>query len=203
MAIFHHHPLILASGSRIRQQMLKSCGLTFSVEPSGVDEEALTPTLAHLAVPERALALAKAKALAVSQRHPKAYVIGADQMCHLNGQVFGKPGSFDKAESQLKKLSGHTHEQHCGCVIAHGGEIIWQSMSVARLSMRALTPAQIHAYVAVDAPLDSCGAYQFESLGRHLFSAVDGDHDVIKGLPLLSLLSELHARGVIGFKDAP
>lgn len=197
MAVVAHAPIILASGSTIRQQMLKSCGLTFSVEPSGVDEEAITATLPGLPVIEQALTLARAKAVAVSKTHPNAYVIGADQMCGLDGHIFSKPGTYSNAEAQLAKLAGKTHRQHCGAVIAHGGEIVWELGSIAELAMRPLTAAEIHAYVAADAPLASCGSYKFESLGRHLFSHVTGDQDVIKGLPLLPILAQLHALGVI------
>lgn len=193
----HHAPIILASGSAIRQQMLKSTGLHFSVEPSGVDEDALKLTTHHLPVGERALALAHAKALAVSIAHPDAYTIGADQMCALGDTIFDKPGSYVNAEAQLAQLAGHTHTQHCGVVLARGEEIIWQHHYSADLTMRPLTPEEISAYVAADAPLSSCGSYKFESLGRHLFAHVDGDQDVIKGLPLLPLLQQLHLHGVI------
>ena len=195
--ITHHLPLILASGSVIRQQMLKACGLTFSVAPSGVDEDALKPTLAHLPIIEQALVLARAKALAVSARHPDAITIGADQMCALGERVFDKPGSYANAEAQLASLAGRTHQQHAAVVIAKGTDILWEHCAKANLTMRALTPAQIHAYVTADAPLASCGAYKFEALGRNLFTQVDGASDVIQGLPLQALLVELHARGVI------
>lgn len=197
MAIVQHHPLILASGSTIRQQMLKACGLTFSVEISGVDEEAISATLADATPPQHALALARAKALAVAKSHPDAYVIGADQLCCLGSQIFNKPGTYDKAEAQLAQLAGKTHHQHCGCVIARGADMVWECTAEAALTMRALSKEEIRAYIAADAPLASCGSYKFESLGRHLFRSAEGDHDVIKGLPLLPLLAELHARGVI------
>lgn len=193
----HYAPLILASGSVIRQQMLKSAGLHFSVEPSGVDEEALKATTAHLPTPERALVLARAKALSVAIGHPDAYTIGADQMCELDGQVFDKPGSYDAAEAQLAQLAGHTHTQHCGVVLARGEEVLWEHSFQASLTMRPLTAQEIKAYVAADAPLSSCGSYKFESLGRHLFSHAEGDQDVIKGLALLPLLQQLHLHGVI------
>ena len=195
--ITHHLPLILASGSVIRQQMLKACGLTFSVAPSGVDEDALKPTLAHLPIPQQALALARAKALAVSANHPDAITIGADQICALGTRVFDKPGSYANAEAQLALLAGQTHQQHSTVVLARGADILWEHSATANLTMRALTPQQIHAYVAADAPLASCGAYKFEALGRHLFTQVDGASDVIQGLPLQALIVELHTRGVI------
>lgn len=195
--IHHHSPLILASGSAARQQLLKAAGLTFSVEPSGVDEDALAATLQHLQLPDRARALARAKAISVGKHHPNAYTIGADQICALGDEIFHKPGTHENACNQLARLSGKTHHQHCGVVLAHGGHVVWEYSEMATLTMRRLTPAEIHAYVGADAPLAACGAYHFESLGRHLFSEVIGDHDVIKGLPMVTLLARLHALRVI------
>lgn len=193
----HFAPIILASGSVIRQQLMKQVGLTFSVEPSGVDEEALKATVIHLPIGEQAMALARAKALSVSIAHPDAYTIGADQMCELDGTVFSKPGTYQRAEEQLAQLAGKTHTQHSGIVLARGEEVLWEHHYSASLTMRPLTPQEIHSYVTADAPLSSCGAYKFEALGRHLFAHVEGDHDVIKGLPLLPLLVQLHLHGVI------
>ena len=198
MSVTQHAPIILASGSTIRQQMLKACGLTFSVEPSGVDEESLSATLKHGPVDLHALELAKAKALAVAKNHPNAYVIGADQICCLGSKIFSKPGTFEAAQAQLAELQGNTHHQQVGCVIAHGGSIVWEHSAHAALTMRPLNAEEIRAYIGADAPLSSCGSYKFESLGRHLFTRAEGDHDVIKGLPLLALLTALHERRVIG-----
>ena len=190
-------PLILGSGSTIRQQMLKAVGLTFSVVPSGVDETALEAGFSGETIPELALLLARAKALAVSRMEKNAYVIGADQLCVYGDVILQKPGSYENAEAQLAALAGDTHHQHCGVVIARGGEVIWEHAAQANLTMRSLSPAEIRSYVAADAPLASCGAYKFEGLGRHLFSYVAGDHDVIQGLPLVPLLAQLHALHVI------
>ena len=177
--------------------MLKACGLHFSVEPSGVDEEALSTQLQGLSPGELAVALAQAKASAVSKNHPQAYVIGADQICCLDGTIFSKPGTLENAEKQLRALAGRKHQQHCGAVILHNGKLVWQKAQEATLTMRPLSHDSIRAYLTEDKPLSSCGSYKFESLGRHLFSAADGDHDVIKGLPLLPLLNALHELGVI------
>jgi septum formation protein len=190
-------PLILASGSTIRQQMLKALGLKFSVVPSGVDEDSLKKELLGKPMADVALALARAKTLFVSAHHADAYTIGADQLCVLGDQVIDKPGSHSKAEAQLALLSGKTHQQHCAVVLARGAEIVWEQVGIANLTMRELSTPEIAAYVAADAPLAACGSYKFEALGRHLFSAVEGDHDVVKGLPLVPLLAQLHARGVI------
>lgn len=200
-------PLILASGSSIRQQMLKSVGLKFSVVPSGVEEDAIKAQMQGKPIPELAAALARAKTLSVSINHPDAYTIGADQICALPRspadpnqsceRILSKPGSYDRAEAQLAELSGKTHQQHCAITLAKGDQVLWEFHAVATLTMRDLTPAEIKAYVAADAPLSSCGAYKFEGLGRYLFARVEGDHDVIQGLALVPLLTELQRLGVL------
>lgn len=189
--------LILASGSSIRQQMLKSVGLKFSVIPSGVEEDAIKAAMKDKPVPELALALARAKTLFVSKDHPDAYTIGADQICALGDKILSKPGSYERAEAQLAELSGKTHLQHCAITLAKGNQVLWEFHEAATLTVRDLTTAEIKAYVAADAPLQSCGAYKFEGLGRYLFSKVEGDHDVIQGLALVPLLARLHALGVV------
>lgn len=200
MTLLQSSPLILASGSSIRQQMLKAVGLAFSVMPSGVEEDAIKAEMASAPIPELAAALARAKTLLVSTAHPEAYTIGADQICVHQGKILSKPGSYDRAEAQLTQLAGSTHQQHCAVTLARGTQVLWECHAVAHLTMRALSAADIRAYVAADAPLSSCGAYKFEGLGRHLFAQVEGDHDVIQGLALVPLLAQLHARDVIRFQ---
>lgn len=197
MPIRQHAPLILASGSSIRQQMLKAVGLAFSVVPSGVAEDEIKAAMRDAPLPELAAALARAKTLAVSSHHPEAYTIGADQICVHAGEVLSKPGSYARAEAQLARLAGSTHTQHCAMTLARGDEILWEFHAAASLTLRPLTAAEIRAYVAADAPLQSCGAYKFEGLGRHLFAQVEGDHDVIQGLALVPLLAQLHTRGIL------
>ena len=197
MPIVQTAPLILASGSTIRQQMLKAVGLTFSVVPSGVEEDTIKAEMKDAPIPELAAALARAKTLAVSKLEPDAYTIGADQICALGDTVLSKPGTYDRAEAQLAQLAGKTHTQHCAMTLARGGEVLWEFHDSATLTMHALNAAEIHAYVAADAPLSSCGAYKFEGLGRHLFAKVEGDHDVIQGLALVPLISHLYTLGII------
>lgn len=192
-----HTPLVLASGSAIRQQMLKAVGLAFRVMPSGFDEAVLKATLKDAPIAEQAVALARGKALSVSADLPDAITIGADQICSIDNDMLSKPGSYENAHASLTRLSGRTHLQTSGLVLARGSDVLWEYSDSAELTMRTLSPAEIKAYVAEDAPLHSCGAYKFESLGRHLFASVRGDHDVIKGLPLTALLAKLHALGAI------
>ena len=190
-------PIILASGSAIRQQMLRDAGIEFSVEPSGFDEASLKEEMLGTSIAGQAVRLAKEKALVVSCRNPEALTIGADQICALGEKIYSKPGSFDATEQHLRELAGHTHTQHSGVVLLKGEDVLWELHASANLTMRALTNEEISTYVAMDKPLQSCGAYKFESAGKHLFAKIDGDHNVIQGLPLVPLLAELHARKAI------
>jgi septum formation protein len=197
MALISNTPLILASGSVVRQQMLAAVGVKFSIRSPGHEETAMKPTIRHLPLSEQALRLANVKAAPISRAHPEALVIGADQICSLDGEIFSKPGTFENAAAQLRRLSGKTHTQTCAAVLLQGGESIWTWVEEARLTMRALSDAEIEAYIRADTPLAACGAYKIEAHGRHLFTAIQGDQDVIKGLPLNPLLAELHKIGAV------
>lgn len=200
MAIHHHTPLVLASGSAIRAQMLKSAGLHFSVVPGSVNEEEIKadPALAGQKPETLAAALARAKALCVARDYPEHVTIGADQVCVLNETIFDKPASRQRAIEQLQQLAGQTHRQISAVCLARGQEVIWEHSQQAELTMRPLSLREIEAYVEADTPLKSCGAYCYESLGRHLFTQVTGSEDVIKGLPLQAIIARLHAMEAIG-----
>ncbi|MDS1136974.1 Maf-like protein [Nitratireductor indicus] len=193
--------LLLASGSPFRRQLLENAGLSFRVERSTIDERAVEKTLeGSNADPETvAEVLAEAKAVEVSERFPDALVIGADQTLSLGDEVFHKPADMEDARRHLLKLSGRTHQLNSAVVLARAGEVIWRHVGVARLSMRALDPAFIGRHLASvgEKALSSVGAYQIEGEGIQLFEKIEGDTFTIVGLPLLPLLQELRALGVI------
>jgi nucleoside triphosphate pyrophosphatase len=198
-------PLILASASPSRRQLLVSAGLTFDVEPSGIDEDEVKRSLlAERASPQDiAEALAAMKALRVSARRGAAMVVGGDSTLACNGRLFDKPPTLDAARKQLLALSGQTHELFSSVVVARSGVRLWHWNERARLTMRQLSEPFVDAYLARagEGVLTSVGAYQLESLGAHLFSRVDGDYFTILGLPLLPLLSFLAGHG-IGLEQA-
>ncbi|WP_417692274.1 Maf-like protein [Roseibium sp.] len=193
--------LVLASGSRIRGDLMRNAGLDFEVCPSDVDERAVeAPLLKSGATPEDlALILAEAKANDVSERRAGDLVIGADQVLAFNEQRFTKPDDMEAARRQLLSLSGKTHELISSVVISRDGAAIWRHSSIARLTMRDLSPAFIGHYLANagDDILSSVGGYQLESLGVQLFKRIDGDYFTILGLPMLPLLDQLRALQVI------
>lgn len=196
-------PLVLASGSPIRAQMLKSVGLSFSVVPSNVDEAKVKQGCADTDLPQLAVRLARAKALWVAKDYPDHLTIGADQVCELEGGIINKPEGFDNAVAQLKALRGKTHHQHSAFCVVRGDQVLDEKVDTATLEVRSdLTDAAIRAYVHADRPLQSCGSYKFEQLGRHLFARAVGDHDTIKGLPLLALLAALHRLGAVVLGEA-
>lgn len=193
--------LILASGSRTRADMLRNAGVGFDVVPADVDERALeAPLLAAGEAPAKiALALAEAKALAVSALHPEAIVIGADQVLDLDGERFNKASTLAEAGGQLRRLRDRTHALHSAVVTARGGVADWRAVDTARLTVRPFSAAFLASYLTAmgDRVLGSVGAYQLEGLGAQLFERIEGDHFTVLGLPLLPLLSHLRDAGVL------
>ena len=195
-------PLILASGSKSRARVLEAAGLAFIVEPPGLDEAVMRQAVGgkgSLSPHDVAEVLARAKAEAVSDLAPKAYVIGGDQVLALGDTIFSKPDSMEAARRQLLDLSGRTHALHTAVAVATDGETIWAETTIATLSMRKLSPEFIGRYLAAagEEVLGSVGAYQLESLGVQLFEKIDGDYFSILGLPLIPLLDTLRREGVI------
>ena len=195
-------PLILASGSKSRARVLEAAGLAFIVEPPGLDEAVMRQAVGgkgSLSPHDVAEVLARAKAEAVSDLAPKAYVIGGDQVLALGDTIFSKPDSMEAARRQLLDLSGRTHTLHTAVAVATNGETIWAETTIATLSMRKLSPEFIGRYLAAagEEVLGSVGAYQLESLGVQLFEKIDGDYFSILGLPLIPLLDTLRREGVI------
>jgi len=193
-------PLILASTSSARRQLLADAGIVFDIEPSGIDEEEVKRSLAAERSTPQSVAetLAELKALRVSAKHPQALVIGADQTLACNGRLFDKPASIEAARKQLMFLRGQTHELFSSVVVARGGTRLWHWNERARLTMRSFTEAFLDAYLARagDTVTTSVGAYRLESYGAHLFNRVDGDYFTILGLPLLPLLTFLNGHGI-------
>jgi len=192
-------PLILASQSRARQALLANAGLDFEAIPADIDERKIQDG-SGLSEPEQiALLLAREKALAVSSARPERIVIGADQTLALGSQLFTKPAGLIQAGDQLRRLAGKTHELHSAIAVVRNGKTLFETVSVARMTMRELTETEIETYLdaAGAAVTTSVGAYQLESLGVHLFDRIEGDHFTILGLPLLPLLAFLRSEKLL------
>ncbi len=192
-------PLVLASRSPARQALLGAAGIPFEICAAAIDERGIEAPLVMSGAnaADIALHLSRAKALKVSAEKPDRLVVGADQTLCLEGRLFGKPAGGAAAKVQLEALSGRTHELYSGCCVARENTRLFETVGVARLSCRRLSPAFIKAYMTKvgDAVLGSAGAYRIEGAGIHLFDAIEGDHATILGLPLLALLKFLREEG--------
>ena len=145
------------------------------------------------------MALARAKALAIAGRRPGRLVLGADQTLALGARAFHKPKDAAAARAQIAALAGATHRLESAAALVSDGQVVFECVATAALTMRLLSAAFIDTYVAIAMPgiLDSVGGYKLEGLGIHLFARVEGDHSTILGLPLLALLDALRERGVL------
>lgn len=175
--------LILASSSVIRKTLLENITINFDVIPAHLNERDYPPL--------NALKLAKAKALKISQKYPIHWIIGADQICHLNGHVFHKPQTIENAIKTLTQLNGEAHELITAVTLANKNEIKWHWVETIKMQMKQLSTETIKNYVATDHPLHSCGAYYYEQHGKQLFQAVSHDSTSIQGLPLQPLNNAL------------
>lgn len=200
MSLWRAEPLVLASKSSIRRALLEAAGIPLTIEPAAIDERAIESSKAASASAANvALLLAREKALEVARRRSKSTVLGADQTLALGARRFSKPANALAAREQLKALAGKTHELHAAVAVAQGGEIVFETLATARLTVRPLSESFLDAYLAAagERVSSSVGAYQLERLGVHLFERVEGDHFTILGLPLLPLLAYFRSAGLV------
>ncbi len=200
--VFHISvPIILASGSSIRAQLLENAGVRFTVQTARVDEEtAKRALLAEEASPrDIADTLAEMKARKVSDKVPGPMVLGCDQVLDFEGQLLSKPQSPEDALAQLKAMRGKRHMLLSAAVIYQNGEPIWRHVGQVRLRMRMSSDAYLRDYVARnwDSIRHAVGAYKLEEEGVRLFATIDGDYFNVLGMPLLELLNFLAVKGVI------
>jgi nucleoside triphosphate pyrophosphatase len=190
-------PLILASSSPIRHQLLAAAGVGHETVSPNVDEAALKAEREEPA--GIATELAKAKALSVSISHPEDWVIGSDSVVAVNGRIFSKPANREEAGGHLRFFSGKTMILTSAAALARGGAIDWLHTGTATLHVRRLSDAFIDDYLDAEWPeVGYCvGVFRLEGRGVQLFERIDGDHFTILGLPLLPLLGALRERGLL------
>jgi septum formation protein len=193
--------LILASASATRQKLLLQAAIPFRSVVPRIDEDAAKQALLAEGASPRDIAdtLAEMKARKVSEKFPTAFVLGCDQTLSLDGTLFSKPTSPADAAKQLQALQGQTHHLHTALVIYENARPVWRCLATSRMTMRALSEAWIASYVDRNWQdiAHSVGGYLIESEGISLFSAVEGEHTAIMGLPLPLLIGYLASRGFI------
>ncbi len=180
-------PIVLASGSPRRRDLLARTGLEFEVVVSPA-EEVHDPTLPPDRLCEQNAIL---KAAAVARNHPHATVIGADTLVFIDADALGKPADLDEARAMLRRLSGRTHTVCTGvCVIRPGGAVR-AFHELSEVEFRVLDDAAIDAYFQLVDPLDKAGAYGIQVHGEKIVEKINGSFENVMGLPVTRLLEVL------------
>lgn len=185
-------PVILASKSPRRAELLTRMGINFVTVPADVDETVdpcLTPAEAVAEISAR-----KARAVCASAA-PGQIVIACDTVVALDGHIFGKPADRAEAATMLGLLSGRTHEVFSGLTVCTKDrtETVCERTAV---DFRALQPQEIEAYLDTGEPFDKAGAYGIQGIGAMLISGINGDYYNVMGLPVCRLLTLLRTFGM-------
>lgn len=193
--------IILASGSKTRQELLRNAGVKFEISVARIDEDAIRKSLEVDSASPRDIAdaLAEFKAKKIALKQPDAFVIGCDQTLDLDSQVLSKPNSMEEAQTQLRALRGKKHTLYSAAVIYENAKPVWRHVGKTQLEMHDFSNAYLESYVTRNwhSIRHSVGAYKLEEEGSRLFSRISGDYFVVLGLPLLEMLTYLSKRGVL------
>lgn len=186
--------LILGSTSVYRRVLLERLRIPFTVVAPEVDEA----TLAGETPEQTATRLALAKAHAVAQGREDSVVIGSDQVADLQGEAIGKPGNFERARSQLQRMSGQTVVFHTAvAVVCQAQQFVAQAVVPVQVKFRSLSDAEISYYLLAETPYDCAGSAKSEGLGIALLERIDNsDPSALVGLPLIETARMLRAAGI-------
>ncbi len=187
-------PLILASESPRRKQLLRSVGIEFLIEPSKAEEsEDISAAPAEIA---EKLALIKANS--VSADFPRHWVLAADTIVVLDNHIFGKPIDASDAARMLGELSGRVHEVITGICLRNRAENALRTGSVTtRVQFKQLTRAEISGYIRTKEPMDKAGAYGIQGIGAFLVKSIEGSYTNVVGLPLCETIEWLIEEEII------
>ena len=186
-------PIVLASTSKYRRQLLERLPLTFATVSPDIDESAVDDE-----TPEQlALRLAEGKARKGLSLAPGSVIIGSDQVAECDGEILGKPGSPERAISQLMQIQGRTVFFHTAVCLTDGETLEVRNVPT-KVRMRALNQDQIQRYVELENPIDCAGAFKSEALGVALIESMQSDDPTaLVGLPLIGTINLL---GMFGHK---
>jgi septum formation protein len=197
MSISLSHPFILASASPRRQELLHSAGLKFKVIPAHVNEdyrEGESPR-------EHVQRLAHNKVLAIAEKYPDAWVLGADTIVVIDDMILGKPKSKAQAKGMLERLSGRVHKVFTGFTIACVAAKTYKTKAIqSAVQFKVITPEEMDWYVSCDEPYDKAGGYAVQGKGAYFIKSIRGSYTNVIGLPLCEVLEELKKLGSINFR---
>ena len=180
--------IILASKSKVRKDILERNNISCDVKPSNVDEDMVKESLLREKASPEIISknLAELKANKVSSKVYEQFVLGADSVIDLEGELISKPQDRKEALFILKKLNGKKHHLISSVCISKNGSMIWNYTDKAKLKMKNFSEKELEKYLSKisDEALYSYNVYQIEGEGRNLFSEINGDEDTIMGLPI-------------------
>jgi septum formation protein len=182
-------PVILASSSPRRRELLTLIGLRHVVRPANVDER-LLPGEIPWAYADR---LARAKAQAVAR--PGQVSLGSDTIVVVDGEVLGKPADAADAKQMLQRLSGRAHVVMTAIAVAFEGTVTSDVVKVG-VTFRSLRDDEIDDYIATGEPMDKAGAYGIQGFGATIVDGVDGDYFAVMGLPVNRMIRLLESIGL-------
>lgn len=191
MGLSNSQPLILASSSRYRRELLARLGLPFEAISPEVDEHPLP----NEGVAAMAMRLAIAKAAAIAKAHPNAWVIGSDQAADLHGEAIGKPANFDNALLQLQRMRGQTVHFHTAVCLMRADRSVATNITT-EVRFRDLPDATLIDYLHIEQPYDCAGSAKCEGMGIALLESIRSDDPTaLIGLPLIALSGLLREAG--------
>jgi septum formation protein len=186
-------PLILASESPRRRELLGQVGIHFKVFPANIYELAMTGTPSHIAK-----TLAEQKALSVSPNFPGQWVLGADTIVVLGDRILGKPVDAADARLMLKALSGKEHEVITGfSIVTPSGKNVCTDHESTLVSVKPLSDKEINAYIATGEPFGKAGSYAIQGVGSFMVDRIKGDYSNVVGLPLFTLIKRMVEAGAL------
>jgi septum formation protein len=185
MSITSNAPLILASASPRRREILQSLGLKFKIIPAHVNED----YLAGESPAKHVSRLSYNKAIAVALKYQNAWVLGADTIVVIDGMILGKPKNKAQAHKMLRKLSGREHKVFTGFTIAHVAVKVYQTQVVqSAVRFKMISPEEMKWYIACDEPYDKAGGYAIQGKGAYFIQSIRGSYTNVIGLPLCEVI---------------
>ena len=187
---------ILASASPRRIELLSLLGLRFEIMPSHVDEKFMQGETPR----EHVLRLSEEKSKRAAVAHPDAWVMGADTIVIINGEVLGKPRSRDEAKEMLGKLSGRVHTVFTGfSVTKRSNSILIRDAVESTVRFREIPDDEMAWYIESEEPYDKAGGYAVQGMGAFFIKEIHGSYTNVMGLPLCEVVDVLKSVGAIVF----
>ncbi len=180
------YPIILASASPRRQEILARIGVRFDVQVSGVDED-----IEGIPLREAPRELAIQKATFVSNSFPQHLILGYDTLVYLDGKALGKPADQQEARAMLQSLKGREHEVLTGFCLIQKGKVIGSGTESTFVAFRDFTDLELDDYIAIGESLDKAGAYGIQSCGARFVKGIRGCYYNVAGLPVAATLDLL------------